>query len=59
MPFTCSGADNKNKFYLIKAKVTAENTHQRGKCQCTADLLFDSFGFDQTSKIVVHSTKAK
>ena len=26
---------------------------------CTADLLFDWFGFDQTSKIVVHSTEAK
>ena len=28
----------------------AENTHHRGKYHCTIDPLFDSFGFDQTSK---------
>ena len=32
--------------------VLAENTQNRGKYQCTADLMFDWFGFDQTSKIV-------
>ena len=26
-----------------------ENTHHRGKYHCTADLLFEWFGFDQTS----------
>ena len=36
-----------------------ENTHKRGKYHCTADLLFDWFGFNQTSKTVVHSTWAK
>ena len=30
------------------------NTHQRGKYQCTADLLFDWFGFDQTSKAIAN-----
>ena len=29
---------------------------KRGKYHCTADLLFDWFGFDQTCKIVLHST---
>ena len=28
----------------------AENTHHRGEYHCIADLLFDWFGFDQTSK---------
>ena len=37
--------------------VLAENTQNRGKYQCTADLLFDWFGFDQTSKIVAHSSE--
>ena len=30
-----------------------------GKYHCTADLLFDLFGFDQTSKVDANSTKAK
>ena len=34
----------------------AENTHRKGKNHCTVDLLFDWFGFEHTSKIVVHST---
>ena len=33
-----------------------ENTDHRGKDLFTTDLLFDWFGFDQTSKTVVHST---
>ena len=39
----------------------AENTHLlcKGKYQCMADLLFDWFGFDQTSKADAYSTKAK
>ena len=37
-------------------KVEAENTHQRGKYRSAADLLLDWFGFDQSSKTVVHST---
>ena len=36
-----------------------ENTHHRGKYHRTADLLLDWFGFDQTSKAVANSTKAK
>ena len=28
----------------------SENSHHRGKYQCMPDLLFDWFGFDQTSK---------
>ena len=31
----------------------------KGKYQCTADLLFDWFGFDQTSKSLSNSTQAK
>ena len=38
---------------------STENTHHRGKYHCTADHLFDWLGFDQTSKVVVHSTEAK
>ena len=34
----------------------AEDTHHRGKYHCTADLLFDYFGFAQTSKIYVDWT---
>ena len=26
--------------------IETENTHHKGKYHCTADLLFDSFGFD-------------
>ena len=36
-----------------------ENTHHRGKDHCMADLLFDWFRFQQTSKTVNPSTKAK
>ena len=36
-----------------------ENTHLRAKYQCMADLLFDWFRFDQTSKDVANSLKAK
>ena len=41
---------------LISLKARPENTHNRGKCHCMADLLFDWFGFDRTIKTVVHST---
>ena len=34
----------------------SENTPHKGKCHCTADFLFDWFGFYQASKTVVHST---
>ena len=34
--------------------VAVENTHNWGKYHCVADLLFDWFGFDQTSKTVAH-----
>ena len=33
-----------------------ENTHHRGKYQCTADFLFDWFGCDQTGKFDANST---
>ena len=36
----------------------AESTRHRKKYYCTADLLIDWFGFEQTSKAVVNSTKA-
>ena len=38
-----------------KGNNVAENTHLlcKEKYHCTADLLFDWFGFDQTSKYVV------
>ena len=37
----------------------AENTHYKGKYHCTADLLFDLFGFDQTSKTVFTQQNTK
>ena len=37
---------------LYRISPCTENTHQRGKYHCTADLLFDWFGFDQRSKTV-------
>ena len=44
----------------VKLEVTVpENTDHKGKYHCTADLLFDWFGFDHASKTVVHSTQAK
>ena len=39
--------------------VSAKNTLQIGNYHCPADLLFDWFGFDQTSKTVVNATVAK
>ena len=39
-------------------KLKAENTHHRGKYHCTAELLFEWFGLDQTSKYVANLTKA-
>ena len=38
-----------------------ENTpfHHKGKYHCTTDLVFDWFGFDQTSKSAVDLTYAK
>ena len=33
-----------------------ENTYHGGKNHCTADSLFDWFGFDRTSKTVVNAT---
>ena len=34
-----------------------ENTHHKTMYHCTADLLFDWFGFDRTSETVVHQHK--
>ena len=39
--------------YLTKGN--ADNTSY----QCTADLLYDGFGFDQTSKNAVHLTQGR
>ena len=49
------------KFISLKSFIMIKNTDlfQKGKYHCKADLLLDSFGFEQTSKAVVHSTKAK
>ena len=41
---------------VIVTSVYAENTLQRGKYHSMADLLFDGFGFDQSSKSVFQST---
>ena len=43
----------------ITIRLETENTHHRGKYHCTTNLLFDWFGFYQTSKIAVIATKAK
>ena len=59
------GLPSKHKYFftqdrLIESpRVKAETTHHRGKHYCTADLLFEWFGFDQRSKTVVNSTKGK
>ena len=37
----------------------SENTYHRGKYHSTADLLFDCFVLDQTSKADANSTQAK
>ena len=39
----------------LNAQLSPVNTHHRGKYQCTSDLLFDWFRFDQTSKTVVNT----
>ena len=39
--------------------VSAKNTLHIGNYHCPADLLFDWFRFDQTSKTVVNATVAK
>ena len=36
-----------------------ENSDHRGKYHCMADLLFDWFGFDRTSKYVANLTEAE
>ena len=45
--------------YLTNVIYLQENTHHRGKYNCTNDFLFDWFGFNQPSKFVANSTKAK
>ena len=46
------------KATMIALEVLLENTHLlcKGKYNCTADLLFDSFGFKQSSEFVFNST---
>ena len=39
--------------------LSTEHSPLGRKYHCMAHLLFDWFGFDQTSKTVVHSTEAK
>ena len=43
----------------IITKPISENTYHTGKWHGTADLLFEKFGFDQTSEAVVNSKQAK
>ena len=38
------------------AYIVPYNTHHEGKCHCTVVLLFEWFGFDQTSKNVSNPT---
>ena len=47
-----------SSFYHWSTNGRWENTHHRGKYHCPADLIFDLFGFDQTSKAVANSTWA-
>ena len=44
---------------LERNEAENNNLFHKGKYHCMADLLFDRFGFDKTSKSVVHSTKPK
>ena len=51
-------------FVSFCTRTRAENTDSlmyfdRGKYHCTADFLFDFFGFDQTCKSVSNSTYTK
>ena len=57
-PYLLMSEDNDNYFYCLAKYVTtqAESNHHSGKYHCTADLLYDWFAFDLTSKAVVHST---
>ena len=48
-----------NRANVWGKKYNTENAHHRGEYHCTADLLFEWFRFDQTSKTGVHSTIAK
>ena len=47
-----------SSLYHWSTKDRWANTHHRGKYHCPADLIFDLFGFDQTSKAVANSTWA-
>ena len=47
-----SAFSSSSALHTVKTCFDAENAHHRGKFHCTADLLFDWFGFDQTSKTV-------
>ena len=41
--------------YFVRSLPTPEDTRPRGKYHCTADLLFNLFGFDQTSEADANS----
>jgi len=41
---------------FLSSKQLPENTYQKGNYNCTANLVFDWFGFDQTSKADANST---
>ena len=47
------------RFQLQNLLATAENTHHWGQYHCTADFLFDWFGFDQTGKFFANSNSIK
>ena len=58
LPLPSIGSELYKLGVQIRAKKNRE--HQlKGKYHCKAELLFDLFGFDQTSKTVIHSTLAK
>ena len=42
--------------YKYKDRVYPKNTYHMGKYKCTADLLFDWLGFNQTYKADANST---
>ena len=55
--FVCSEAVG-SKLVELETRRIAENAHHRIEYHCTSDVLLNSFGFDQTSKVIADSTKA-
>ena len=56
MSHKCSKNVSVKQYFMSIIKDPSESTHRRWKYHCTVDLLFNWFGFDQTSKVDANST---